>query len=395
MWIAGAPLRAGQHGVTALRCTACLILMSLASCASVSMRSASELPATALTVIGDRTIIDDRPEFRALFCRMLRQSQFGSEDCGSFLWQLSDEKATAAGGGTESAADGSGAASAAQARVLIFGGAFGDCFPPWTTPFAGQTAAAERAGFSIQVVPLSGRSSSGRNAITVRERVLALPAGDARPLILIGYSKGAVDILESLARYPEVAARVAAVISISGSINGSPLAARYRRLYDVLLRKRKIGSCPPGDGRVLESLDRVSRLSWLSRNPLPRNVRYYSIVTFTGRPRIARILAHMQRILSKVSPRNDGQMLAEDQIVPGSALLGFANADHWAIALRMEDRFPILAHRRIGKHPFPQAVLLEAALRFVRRDIRHPQPVGRSPPVGRSSQGRAPADAGG
>src|SRR6185312_15481773 len=102
-------------------------------------------------------------------------------------------------------------------------------------------------------------------------------------------SKGAVDILEALARYPQAAARVAAVISVSGAINGSPLATRYLRLYRVLLRNRKIGACGPGDGRVLESLERTERLRWLSNNPLPRRVRYYSIVTFATGERVARM----------------------------------------------------------------------------------------------------------
>lgn len=69
------------------------------------------------------------------------------------------------------------------------------------------------------------------------------------------------------------------------------------------------------------------------------------------------------------APQSGARLLAQDQLIPSGALLGFANADHWSVALRLEDRFPILAHRRIGKHPFPQSVLLESALRFVRGDL--------------------------
>jgi hypothetical protein len=58
-----------------------------------------------------------------------------------------------------------------------------------------------------------------------------------------------------------------------------------------------------------------------------------------------------------------------DEVIPGSALLGYANADHWAIALRMEDRFPFLVHRAQGKHFFPQYALLESILRLVQADL--------------------------
>lgn len=377
MWIGWAALRRGRlHGVSLRACTVGLILLSLVSCASVSRRSVSDLPATELAVVGESPIVDERAKFREQFCGTLRQANVaGAEDCETFLWRLADEgrfavERASARDPVASGADAGGEKHAGRARVLIFGGAFGDCFPPWSTAFAGATAASEEAGFDVEIVPISGRSSSERNAVVVRQKVLATPSQD-EPLILVGYSKGAVDVLEALVRYPEAAARVAAVISISGAINGSPLATHYRRLYDDFLRRRKIGSCAPSDSRVLESLDPAVRLRWLSQNPLPRNVRYYSLVTFAFPPRIARVLGHMQRILSKVSPRNDGQMLAEDELIPGSALLGFVNADHWAVAVRMEDRFPFLAHRSVGKHPFPRSVLLESALQYVRRDLRY------------------------
>jgi len=107
---------------------------------------------------------------------------------------------------------------------------------------------------------MSYRSSSAHNATTVREKVLAIPLQREEPLI-----------------------------SISGSINGSPLAAHYMGVCRRLLRNDRIGTCEPGDGRVLESLEPTVRLRWL---------RYYSIVSFAERSQIARILAHPQRILS-------------------------------------------------------------------------------------------------
>lgn len=51
-------------------------------------------------------------------------------------------------------------------------------------------------------------------------------------------------------------------------------------------------------------------------------------------------------------------------------MLGFVNADHWAVALWMEDAFPHLAHRPIGRHPFPQDALLESLLLFVQLDLQ-------------------------
>jgi hypothetical protein len=37
--------------------------------------------------------------------------------------------------------------------------------------------------------------------------------------------------------------------------------------------------------------------------------------------------------LSQVDSRNDSQVIFYDQVIPGSVLLGYLNADHWAIAV--------------------------------------------------------------
>ena len=67
--------------------------------------------------------------------------------------------------------------------------------------------------------------------------------------------------------------------------------------------------------------------------------------------------------------RNDGQMVFYDQVVPGSTLMGYVNADHWAIAL------PIArSHERIGswfatENAYPREALAEAIMRFVEEDL--------------------------
>jgi hypothetical protein len=52
-------------------------------------------------------------------------------------------------------------------------------------------------------------------------------------------------------------------------------------------------------------------------------VRYYSLVTFPEPQRISSILESSYDKLSRIDPRNDSQMIFYDQVVPGSALLGY------------------------------------------------------------------------
>ena len=41
----------------------------------------------------------------------------------------------------------------------------------------------------------------------------------------------------------------------------------------------------------------------------------------------------------EIDPLNDGQLLFIDQLIPGSALLGYVNADHWTVAIPVEEKF--------------------------------------------------------
>ena len=67
--------------------------------------------------------------------------------------------------------------------------------------------------------------------------------------------------------------------------------------------------------------------------------------------------------------RNDGQVVAEDAIVPTSVLLGFVNADHWDVALPLERRFPRLAARPDGRQ-FPRDALFDALLMYVAESVQ-------------------------
>ena len=128
-------------------------------------------------------------------------------------------------------------------------------------------------------------------------------------------------------------------------------------------------TCSGGDGGGVESLRTSVRRSWLASNPLPTDFPYYSLVTFPDPQRISPVLKSSYRKLSRIDGRNDGQMVFYDQVIPGSTLLGYVNADHWAIAL------PIArSHERIGswfvtENAYPREALAEAMMRYVEEDL--------------------------
>ncbi|EDZ99433.1 conserved hypothetical protein [Burkholderia sp. H160] len=160
--------------------------------------------------------------------------------------------------------------------------------------------------------------------------------------MLIGYSKGAPDVLEALVAYPEIRSRLAAVVSAAGAVGGSPLADDAE-LYQVdLLRHVPGATCTSGDGGVVQSLRPATRKAWLAQNPLPPGLRYYSVVTFPQPEHISSILTSSYDKLSRVDPRNDSQLIFYDQLIPGSTLLAYVNADHWALAVPIARTHPTI-----------------------------------------------------
>lgn len=199
---------------------------------------------------------------------------------------------------------------------------------------------------------------------------MAIPAtSETEPLVLVGYSKGAPDILEAVTSYPELQQRVAAVVSISGSVGGSPLANAATQSMLNLLQYFPEAECEPGDEGGLDSLKPDVRKNWLAGHPLPASIRYYSLVTYPDHEHISSILQGSYNKLSQVDSRNDSQMIYYDQVIPGGVLLGYLNADHWAVAVPINRTHPFISSMFADKNAFPREVLLEAIVRFVEEDL--------------------------
>ena len=253
-------------------------------------------------------------------------------------------------------------------QVLLVTGAFSECFGEYALPFGSAITPLRDSGHRIDTIVVSGRSGTAHNAREIVRYMEQWPVRPDVPLVLVGYSKGTSDILQFLVDHPAAADKVAAVVSVAGSVGGSPLADTYEGLYEFLFSHLPSGHCPPGDGDVVHSLRPDVRDQWLQDNELPSHVRYYSLAAFTTRDRVARALVVSWETLLEHGRRNDGQLLAEDALIPGSTLLGYLDADHWAVALDIERDSPLLAHRKVDAQ-FPHLALLDAVLRQVTIDI--------------------------
>lgn len=358
-WRRAAPLLAASCGL-------------LAGC--VSLPEASEIDG-AVAAYPEGTLpaqYDGRARFRQIYCDLAAPRLAATTPpthCNDVLWRLGDEPRPAKAGEAHPPR------MAPGLHVLVIGGAFSDCRDPPAIAFQDAIPRLTAQGVRIRSVQVSGRSGPQFNARLI---AAALGAGQVRPderVVLVGYSKGAVDALQFLFDFPELRSQVVAVISVAGAIRGSPLADDGEWWYRTFLDEAFEGTCDPGDGQVVQSLRPEVREAWLDSHPLPPGIRYYSLVAVPTAGQLSRALAVSWRRLAEYDRRNDGQVLARDAIVPGSTVLGYVNADHWDIALDLQ--IPHLSVRP-STRVMPRSELLEAALLFASEDLARAQPTGAS-----------------
>lgn len=329
-----------------------------------------DVPAQVLRVPSAPPVEDGRTRFREIFCASATLEQASgrdSETCESFLHRLSDEAPLAPVADPAPEAD-------HGLRVVLVGGLLSDCVADVAAIYADASEALRERGYQVELIPVGGLSSSRRNAQKIADFLAELELQPDDKLVLIGHSKGAVDILQFLVEFPHALENVVAVASIAGAINGSPLADWVGETARPWLGWVPKSWCSPGDSGALDDLRRSERLDWWRRNPLPDSVRYYSVAAFTRREEAAWPLQHSHYFLSYVDPRNDGQLIFYDQVIPGATLLGYANTDHWGVALPLESKHSWLGLRPVHVPPFPRATLLEAILLYVAEDLRRETP---------------------
>ncbi|RZT95134.1 hypothetical protein [Rivibacter subsaxonicus] len=255
---------------------------------------------------------------------------------------------------------------ASRFRIAIVPGLLAECLKPAARPFVDAIAALREQGFEVVDMAVGGRTSSVANAALLASEIAALP-DDGRPLIMFAYSKGLPDALEMAVRYPQAGKRVAAIVGIAGAFGGSPLAEDNESLYRATLMRLPFDRCAAGDGEELRDLRRDVRQAWWSEHGAQVGIPLYSIAALPDSDQLSPALKLSYSKLAKIDPLNDSQLLLGDAVAVPGALLGFVNADHWGIAMRLSEAMPLLAP--LFEDDVPRAALLRAAIEVVARDL--------------------------
>ena len=339
----------------------------LAACTTQPLLPYSaDTPPLVLVPAAQAGVVDKRARFREIYCAVLEAHGRELPDyrpCDDALTRVGREPA-----GTGNPVD--LAPSKRRLVAALVAGIGYECLEPWLEAPATAAKHVRTQGFDQVLVKVDALSSSANNARQIRDFLMAMPAGEGAPrIVLIGYSKGAPDILEAVVSYPEIRSRVAAVVSASGAVGGSPLANDAEQYQANLLRYFPGANCGPGDGGGVASLRPGPRRAWLADHPLPAGLRYYSLVSFPRPERISDILQSSYRKLASIDGRNDSQVIFYDQLIPGSVLMAYLNADHWAVAVPISRSHGTISSLFVTQNAYPREALLESVMRFIEEDL--------------------------
>lgn len=341
-----------------------LFVLILGGCAPEPILTyESDAPAQVLTPIDLAGVKDGRSRFRELFCESFEAigaPEDGRPSCGDYLHRLSDEPAaTKQAVGPRTAL--------ASVRFVVVPGFLGDAAPGGMRALGPSIDRLAGQGYRIEYVQVSGGGGGGYNAAQIAAYFRNREFPENEKLVLIGYSKGTIDILHFLVDNPDLARRVDAMVSYAGAVNGSALAEVFPEF--LVNMAMAISGSDAGDKVGYQTLKPSVQMSWLARNALPAHIKYFSLASFTHRENVSRILVDGYERLSQINPKNDGQLIFYDQILPGSTLLGYCNGDHWAVALPFTEEASGHASTLATRNVFPRDAMFEAVLLYVRENL--------------------------
>jgi len=191
---------------------------------------------------------------------------------------------------------------------------------------------AER-GLDARKVDMDTDASVAVNAKAVRKAILDA-SKSGKQVVLIGHSKGGVDMSAALSLYPELKQHVRAAIAMQAPIGGTPIATDIQSCKELRpIVDHLITGLFKGDPRSLADLSYSARQAFMEEHPYPTDIPTVSLATSSNAP-LSLTAAAAGYVKHRYGEDCDGLVPVKDAIIPGSRLVKLDDLDHSGPAMR-------------------------------------------------------------
>lgn len=219
---------------------------------------------------------------------------------------------------------------------LMVGGLFTQHYPGYMDA---NTNRLKDLGLDARKVPLNTDMGVAENAKFLRDAIMDA-SKTGKKVVLVGQSKGGVDITAALALYPELKPHVRAVVAMQAPYGGTPVASdmqncsQLRQVAEGTI-KRLLG----GDPASLKDLSYAARQAFVAENPYPSDIPTISLAT--SRSSVKSILKTTEDyMINRYNLKSDGLVVDKDAEIPGSQVVRLSDMDHAESVMEGVPGFP-------------------------------------------------------
>lgn len=275
-----------------------------------------------------RAVEGDRPVDRAIWAPLYKLFGKGSADHGG--WALREGAPTrdvtkgfdsayaATKAGTSPLPD-----NASDFNYLVVPGFLGENLPTYMDPHVDRL---RERGLSAEHVGIETEAGVEHNAKIIRDAILEASRG-GKQVVLLGHSKGGVDITAALSLYPELKEHVRAVATMQSPFGGTPLASDVNGVGPLRWLVGNLLERLGGSGESVRDLTYEQRQKFLAEHPYPSDIPTISLAS--SEEGMASVFHTTNSYMAdRYGWASDGVVPTQDQIVPGSDVVLVKGLDH-------------------------------------------------------------------
>jgi pimeloyl-ACP methyl ester carboxylesterase len=203
--------------------------------------------------------------------------------------------------------------------------------------FGDQMLALRGLGIDYELAAIESEETPAFNAVIIAKEIEASP----KPVILMGHSKGGLDIFETLIRRKDLRSKVKGIVTIQTPYFGSPIADSI--LHNKILAElsRQLLKAMGGSINSLRSLDTRQRDSYYRGNLAEINeiVRAIPVITMGTwkdevKHKMDTVLEPLRDEMLEMGMKNDGQVPIASAILPGTDNIKIQGMDHFVTVMK-------------------------------------------------------------